>query len=51
LACAILSEVEGISIHTRAALRSISRRLLDGQPVGRDEYQATVYAYFASMKE
>ena len=29
LACKILAEVPGISIHTRAALRSISRRLID----------------------
>ena len=33
LACAILSEVPHISLHTREALRSVSRRLLDGEPV------------------
>ena len=47
LACAILSRVDGISIHTRAALESISRRLLNGEPVSHDEWKRVVYAYFA----
>ena len=48
LACAILSEAPHISLHTRAVLRSISRRLLDGEAVSRDEFRAVTYANFAS---
>ena len=48
LACAILSERTDISPHTRAALRSIAQRLLEGEAVSWDEYKATAYAYFAS---
>lgn len=51
LACALLSRVDGISVHTRAALQSISRRLLDGQPVSHDEWQRVVYAYFATTMD
>jgi hypothetical protein len=47
LACAILSRVDGISIHTCAALESISRRLLEGEAVSHDEWKRVVYAYFA----
>ena len=50
LACAILSRVDGISIHTRAALEGISRRLIDGEAVSHDEWKRVVYAYFA-MKD
>ena len=48
LACAILSEAPHISLHTRAALRSISRRLLDGEAVSWEEFRRVAYAYFAS---
>ena len=51
LACAILSGVGGLSVHTREALRSVSRRLLDGEPVSHDEWQRVVYSYFALMKD
>ena len=37
LKCAIYSKAGFISPHTRAALVSISRRLLDGQQVDRNE--------------
>jgi hypothetical protein len=49
-ACMILSRMEGgrLSIHTRAALESIARRLLNGEAVSPAEWQETVYAYFAS---
>jgi hypothetical protein len=47
LACAILSRVDGISIHTKKALESISRRLLDGEPVSHDEWRRTACAFFA----
>ena len=49
LACAILAErALGLSVHTHAALRSISERLLEGQAVSWEEYRAAAYAYFAS---
>ena len=37
----------GISIHTKKALESISRRLLDGEPVSHDEWRRTACAFFA----
>ena len=39
LACAILSRVDRLSVHTKAALEKISRRLLDGEPVAHDEWR------------
>jgi hypothetical protein len=49
--CAIISESPHISLHTRLALRSIARRLLDGKPVSWDEYTASLYAFFASTRD
>jgi hypothetical protein len=47
LACSILAEAPGISIHTRAALRSISRRLIEVEAVSWEEFHRVAYAYFA----
>ena len=51
LACAILSRVDRLSVHTKAALEKISRRLLDGEPVAHDEWRRVVYSYFATTMD